>query len=58
MHALVAVSEVPEGLAAIKDNSTSIAVLKQFLDNVPRLGGTEDALHGAKRLLESIADDQ
>ncbi len=58
MHALVAVSEVPEGLAAIKDNSTSITALKRFLDNVPRLGGTEDALHGAKRLLESMADQQ
>ena len=54
MHAVVEVSEVPEGLAALKENTTSIAVLKSFVETVPRVGGTEDALHAAKRLLTSL----
>ncbi len=54
MQALVAVSETSEGLAAIRENSSSITILTQFVDSVPRIGGTEDALHAAKRLLASL----
>jgi hypothetical protein len=52
----VAVSKVPEGLAAIKENSNSIAVLKRFVEYVHRMRGTEDALHAANRLLSNLVN--
>jgi len=56
VQAVQALSEVPEGLIAIKENSNSIRVLKRFVNSVPRIGGTEDALHAAKRLIKQACD--
>ncbi|KAG7674646.1 hypothetical protein KSW81_000291 [Nannochloris sp. 'desiccata'] len=56
VQAVVAMSEVPEGLAAIKQNSSSIVVLQRFVNSVPCIGGTEDALHAAKRLIVQACD--
>lgn len=58
MDVLAAVCQVPEGIAAAKQEKGLRKVLQQFLDNTPRVGGTEDALHAAKRVLRELDADQ
>ena len=57
MDALAAVAQGPEGVAALKEEENRTDVLRRFLDTTPRMGGTEDALHAAKRLLREIESE-